>query len=244
MASTTTDTSRPLDFARAFRFVVEDPDWIKKVLIGGLFTLLSAVLVGIPFVMGYFVRLLRNVARGEARPMPEWDDLGGLFMDGLRGLAVYLGHLVAALILPVSAGCLLGLVMGGASQARGGAGDAVGALATFGMVALYGIGALLVFALMLYVPAALLRFALYDSVAAGFEPREVIAIIRRNPGNYLLAVLLYLVANMASQLGVILCCVGLFVLGFWSVCILAWGLGEVARRDPVLTGSAPGALTT
>jgi uncharacterized protein DUF4013 len=239
-----TPPSDTIDLARAFRFVPEDPDWIKKILIGGLFTLLSAVLVGIPFVMGYFVRLLRNVARGEARPMPEWDDLGALFMDGLRGLAVYLGHLVAALILPVSAGCLLGLVMGGASHARGGAGDALGALAAFAMVALYGIGALLVLALMLYVPAALLRFALYDSVAAGFEPREVIAIIRRNPGNYLLAVLLYLVANMASQLGVILCCVGLFVLGFWSVCILAWGLGEVARRDPVLTGSAPPALTT
>jgi uncharacterized protein DUF4013 len=242
MASVTTDTSRPLDFARAFRFVVEDPDWIKKILIGGAFTLLSAVLVGVPFVMGYFVRLLRNVARGEARPLPEWDDLGGLFMEGLRGFVVYLGHLVAAMILPVSAGCLLGLVMGGAHQARGGAGDALGAMAAFGMVGLYAIGALLMLVLMLYVPAALLRFALYDSIAAAFEPREALAIIRRNLANYLLALLLYLVANMASQLGVILCCVGLFPLGFWSVCILAWGLGEVARRDPVLTGSAPPAL--
>jgi Protein of unknown function (DUF4013) len=91
---------------------------------------------------------------------------------------------------------------------------------------------------MLYVPAALLRFVLYDRVSAAFEPREVIGIIRRNLGNYLLALVLYLVANFASQVGVVLCCVGVFPLSFWSMCILAWGLGEVARRDPVLTGTA------
>ena len=238
MSSPVTDSSRPLDFVRALRFVVEDPDWIKKILIGGLFTLLSVILVGAPFVSGYFVRLVRNVARGEARPLPEWDDLGGLFMDGLRALAVYLGHVLAAMILPVSVGCLLGVVMGGASQAGGGsAREALGMLAGLGMVAVYGIGALLMLVLMLYVPAALMRFVLYNRVAAGYEPREVVGIIRRNLGNYLLAIVLYLVANMASQLGVVLCCVGVFPLGFWSVCILAWGLGEVARRDPVLTGA-------
>jgi hypothetical protein len=238
MSSPVTDSSRPLDFVRALRFVVEDPDWIKKILIGGLFTLLSVILVGAPFVSGYFVRLVRNVARGEARPLPEWDDLGGLFMDGLRALAVYLGHVLAAMILPVSVGCLLGVVMGGASQAGGGsAREALGMLAGLGMVAVYGIGALLMLVLMLYVPAALMRFVLYNRVAAGYEPREVVGIIRRNLGNYLLAIVLYLVANMASQLGVVLCCVGVLPLGFWSVCILAWGLGEVARRDPVLTGA-------
>lgn len=237
MASPTTDASRPLDFARAFRFVVEDPDWIKKILIGGAFTLLSAVLVGAPFVSGYFVRLVRNVARGDERPLPEWDDLGGLFMDGLRALVVYVVHLVGALIVPFTLGGLLVLVIAGASEA-GGAGDVLGGLAAVAMVGVYAVGGLLMLAAMVYVPAAVLRFILYDRVAAAFEPREVVGIVRRNPGAYLLALVLYLVTNLASQLGVVLCCVGVFPLGFWSFCILAWGLGEVARRDPVLTGTA------
>ena len=236
MASPTQDAQRPLDLGRAFRFVVEDPNWIKKILIGGAFTLLAAVLVGAPFVMGYLVRLTRNAARGEAHPLPEWDDLGGLFMDGLRALAVYLGHLAAALILPVTAGGLLLVVI--TASAHGGAGDVIGPLAGFAMVGVYAVGGLLMLALMVYVPAAVLRFALYDRVSAGFEPREVIGIIQRNPGQYLLAVLLYLVANFASQVGIVLCCVGVFPLGFWAGCILAWGMGEVARRDPVLTGTA------
>ena len=33
--------SDTIDLARAFRFVPEDPDWIKKVLIGGVFMLLT-----------------------------------------------------------------------------------------------------------------------------------------------------------------------------------------------------------
>lgn len=238
MASTTTDRERPLDLARAFRFVIEDPDWIKKILIGGAFTLLAAVLVGAPFVMGYLVRLARNVARGEARPLPEWDDLGGLFMDGLRALAVYLVHLAAAMILPLTLGGLLILVIAASSQA-GGMGDVVGSLAAVAVFGVYGLAGLLMLALIVYVPAALLRFALYDRVSAGFEVREVAGIIQRNLGSYLLAILLYIVANFASQVGVVLCCVGVFPLGFWSGCILAWGMGEVARRDPVLTGGAP-----
>ena len=238
MASPPSPPQPTLDFARAFRFVVDDPDWVKKILIGGAFTLLSAILVGAPFVAGYFVRLVRNVARGEERPLPEWDDLGGLFMDGLRAIAVYLAHLVAAMILPLTLGGLLLVVIAVSSQG-GDAGEVVGTLAAFGMVGVYAIGGLFMLVLMIYVPAALLRFVLYDRVSAAFEPREVFAIIRRNPANYFLAVVLYLVANFASQLGIVLCCVGVFPLGFWSVCILAWGLGEVSRRDPVLTGSAP-----
>lgn len=236
MASPTSPQNRTLDFARAFRFVVDDPDWIKKILIGGAFTLLAALLVGAPFVSGYFVRLLRNVARGEERPLPAWDDLGGLFMDGLRAMVVYLAHLAGAMVVPVALAALCFLVIAVSSQG-GDAGEVLGTLAAFGMVGVYAIGGLFMLALTVYVPAALLRFVVYDRVAAAFEPREVIGIIRRNLGNYLLALVLYLVANFASQLGVVLCCVGVFPLAFWSVCILAWGLGEVARRDGVLTGT-------
>lgn len=237
MASTTAGEGRPLDFARAFRFVVEDPDWIKKILIGGAFTLLSAALIGAPFVGGYFVHLVRNVARGDERPLPTWNDLGALFRDGLRMVAVYLAYLVGAMILPaMMAGVFFAMIA--VSSRSGSVGEVVQTLAGIGIVAAYALAGLLMLAATIYVPAAALRFILYDRVSAAFEPREVIGIIRRNLGNYLLALVLYLVANFASQLGVILCCVGVFALSFWSICVLAWGLGEVARRDPVLTGTA------
>src|SRR5438128_2728173 len=61
---------RDLDLGQGFRFFFEDPDWVKKILIGGVFMLLSSVIVGAIFVAGYGVHVLRRVVRGEPRPRP------------------------------------------------------------------------------------------------------------------------------------------------------------------------------
>ncbi len=113
--------SGTMDFGRAFTSVTEDPDWIKKVLIGGAFTLLSSVLVGVPFVLGYFGRTLRNVVAGAARPLPEWDDLGGIFGEGLRLAAVYLLYTVGVFVVFGGLGCLIAspaMLLGGARSAE------------------------------------------------------------------------------------------------------------------------------
>ena len=66
-----------LDFGRSLSFFFQDPNWVQKILVGSLFTLLSFVFIGGVFIAGYAVRLLRRAARGETYPLPEWDDLGG-----------------------------------------------------------------------------------------------------------------------------------------------------------------------
>jgi hypothetical protein len=219
------------DFGRAFTFVTLDPQWVKKILIGGAFGLACALLVGIPFVMGYFSRTLRNVAAGHDRPLPEWDDLGGLFEEGLRLTAVYLVYVLgvllvfgvafAALLLPV-------IATSGAGKAQ----DAIGALSALGLMALYGGGMLVSLALAIYVPASLARTALAGSVSAGLAWRANVEFIRVNLANYALSLVGYLVASFASQLGFLLCCVGIFPAGFWSYLVLAHALGQTARLSP------------
>ena len=59
-ATPTPAGSGTIDFAKCFTFAVEDPDWLKKILFGGLFTLLSVLIVGIFFVSGYWVRFFRR----------------------------------------------------------------------------------------------------------------------------------------------------------------------------------------
>jgi len=229
-----------IDLGRGFRFVPEDPDWIKKILIGGAFTLLSGVLVGAVFVLGYCMRLIRRAAAGDPTPLPEWDDLGGIFRDGLRGLAIYLVYVLPVAIVPIAFAVAMALAGAGLSGASGShnASEAFGALAAMGLLGVYAITAILMLILALYVPAALARFTMLDRVSAGFEVRENLAFIRRNLGNYAMALLLYLLASVAAQLGVVLCCVGIFPASFWAVCVLCWALGEVVRRDPALAPRA------
>jgi hypothetical protein len=54
-------------------------DW-KKLLILGVFFILCFVIVGIFFVLGYFLRILKSTIAG-ADELPEFDDLGDMFID-------------------------------------------------------------------------------------------------------------------------------------------------------------------
>ncbi len=221
-------TGGNIDFGRSFTFVGEDPDWIKKILIGGAFTLACAVLVGVPFVLGYFSRTLRNVAGGAATPLPEWDDLGGLFEEGLRPTAVYLLHVLALMVvLAVFGGALLlpFFVLSGGKNPAG----AIEPLAALAILALYAVVMLLSFALAAYLPAALMRAALRGSVGDGFAWRENLGFIRDNLANYVLALVSYLLASFLAQFGLLLCCVGVFPAMFWSYLVLAFALGQTFR---------------
>jgi hypothetical protein len=192
--------------------------------------------VGAVLVAGYGVRLLQRSAAGEPRPLPEWDDLGGMFGDGLRAMALYLAYALPVTVVPVALMIMVAVASAGVSQAGSrGASEVFGALAAVGFMGLYVVMAVVMLALSLYVPAALARFVMLDRLSAGFEVRENIGFIRRNLGNYAMTLLLYLLASFAAQLGVLLCCVGFFPAAFWAICILFWALGEVVRRDAALS---------
>ena len=224
-----------LDFGRCFRFVVDDPDWIKKILIGGAFTLASALIIGIFFVAGYWVRLLKQVAAGEPRPLPEWDDLGGIFRDGLPVVGVYFVHMLAVLVLVGGLGCAGGLVvfgLGGLGRGSDQAGEVMGTLGGLGIAGLYLAFILLTLALSLYLPAAFVKVALGGEFKDGFDWRANFAFIRANLANYALSLVFYLVACFVAQFGVVLCCVGVFPCAFWAYLILGFGLGETVRLNP------------
>jgi DNA topoisomerase-1 len=168
----------------------------------------------------------------ETRPLPEWDDFGALFMDGLRAMGIHLAHvLVVALPLALAALTLI-LVGGDAALVAGGsneAGDAMAPLVGLGFFGLYAVFCVAMLLLMLYVPAALTRFAVSRRFFAGFEVLENVAFIRRNLVNYALSLVLYFVVSFVAQFGIVVCCVGLFPAAFWAGCIMAWALGETAR---------------
>jgi hypothetical protein len=240
MATAPPPASPTVDFGRCFTFVTEDPDWVTKILVGGLFTLLSAVLVGIPFVLGYWGRTLHNVAAGEPRPLPPWDDLGGIFSDGLRLLGVYLAYTLGLTMALAALSCVFLaplMALGHVGSLDDGPGALFGALGGIGSLLLGTVAVIVSLAALVYLPAALARSALRDSFSEGFSWREITAFIQANLGNYALALVIYLLASFLSQFGMVLCCVGIFPLGFWSYLILAYALGETVRLNPT---SVPG----
>jgi hypothetical protein len=235
MATATPVPSGSVDFGRCFTFLTEDPDWIKKVLLGGLCVLLCAVLVGIPFLLGYWGRTLKRAAAGEAHPLADWDDLGGLFGEGLPLLGVYLIYTLGVVAAVASLGCVILIPLGAfghLAESDGGPRAALGALGVLGMLGLYGFIMVVSLALALYLPAALTRTAVRASVSVGLEWRANVAFIRANLGNYFLSLVIYLLAALLAHLGFLLCCIGVFPATFWAYCVLGVALGETVRFNP------------
>ncbi|HVT05437.1 MAG TPA: DUF4013 domain-containing protein [Thermoanaerobaculia bacterium] len=222
-SSTTT-----IDFARCFTFAFEDPEWLKKIVVGGLFYLASFILIGIPFLLGYLARMCRNVIAGNARPLPDWDDLGGYFAEGMKLLVVALVYTLPILILyGVMIGGMIGL------STVGHANDGVSAMA--GLLG-SGLGCLIFFlaiAIGVLLPAALIRVIASGNMADGFNFAANFAFIKTNLSNYLLSIVVQLLANFIAQFGVILFCVGIIFTAFWGMCIGGYAFAETHRLSPV-----------
>lgn len=71
-----------------FSFPFRDPQWKRKLLIGSLISLSIYTIILAPLhllLMGYYYRIMKRIIVEGGEPyLPEWDDWGKLFMDGLR----------------------------------------------------------------------------------------------------------------------------------------------------------------
>ncbi len=77
----------------------EDKNWLSKILVGAAFTLLSAIIVGIPFLAGYVVMAIKRAYDDEEVPLPEWDNFGDMFGKGIMAFIIVVLLFIPAVIL-------------------------------------------------------------------------------------------------------------------------------------------------
>ncbi len=210
-----------MEFGKAFTYVFEDKDWVTKLLIGGLLSLIPIVNL---VVLGYTLRVLKNVADGSEQPLPSWDDFGSYFV---KGLMVVLGSLVwlIPLIAISTAGTVVSAMAGGDAYASERmSGPLVCCMWSLSCVSgLYGL------LMGVVLPAAMTLYAVRDEFAAFFRVGEIVYYVKENLGNYVVALLLIIVASFAAGLGMILCFVGVIFTQFWANLVNSHLLGQVYR---------------
>ena len=212
------------DFAKPFTFVFEDPRWMQKILLGGLFYLAGFFIVGWFFILGYVAALARNVIMEKQYPLPEWDDLGELFSEGARMIGVviiYIIPIIALVMTFIMPAIFVGAVAEGNEVAEALSGGMAGCVWCL-MVPL----SLFV---MIFLPASLLFTAVERRFGAAFEFARIWPFIKNNIGNYLLAVVVYLVARFLGGFGIILFCIGVVFTAFWGLMATTHGFAQVYR---------------
>jgi len=172
-----------MDIQKPFTYQFEDPEWISKLGLGALIGLVP--ILNFAWI-GYTVQIVRNVAAGEARPLPHWDDLEKKFTDGLLlGLAnlIYMLPVILGFGIPWVLIVLGGLMSG--NQDLRGFSDALAGLGGLFFVGFFCFMILYTLAWSFIYPAILVLYARQRTFAACFNFREITQLISRNSGPYL-----------------------------------------------------------
>jgi hypothetical protein len=220
----------------ALRYPANSDGWIRTILIGGLLTVLSVLILPWFLLQGYYVRVLHGVTNDDPVP-PRFDEWGDLLVDGLKLFVlnvlvtiVFLGVQVAAAAL-ADAGSFLSAPPTGPA----GPGSAPSALVIFG---LFGVILLISYV----VPAMFANFAREDSLAAAFDVSAIRAgaLTREYLIAWVLAVVVGVVLGfVASLLSLLL--VGLF--GLFYVQVVTYYLFGRGFAEGLDTGGNAEAVT-
>ena len=191
-------------------------------LIGGLVFLIP--IVGQLAVTGYSYKVAQNVARGAARPLPEWNEFGDALARGFFGWVITLVYSLPVILFAI----IFALITAGAAAASGDqrGGGAAGAL-TLCLVPI-----IFILALVCGVAAltAVARYLATDNFGDAFKFNEVLASLRGGIGAWVMLLLVAIVAGFVAGLGIIACGVGVLFTSFYAQCVIGHGLGQTIRQ--------------
>lgn len=146
--------------SESLRYLQNSDKTIETVLIGGILTAMSFLLIPVFIVSGYLVRVLQRTMDGSDEP-PVFEDWESLLVDGLKAFAIALVYgLVPAIIgFVLVGGGIMAALSGDAGALIGGTSILVGVLLSvvLGLAAWY------------IIPAATANFAETGRLSDGFD---------------------------------------------------------------------------
>lgn len=211
-----------MDIGKSFSYPFEDDDWISKLLLGAIVSLVPILNFA---WTGYTVDIVRNIIDGVSRPLPEWSDFGDKFVKGFLIWAAGFIYSLPALII----GCIpLGLLVIPASVESSNTSETL--LSIFAGVGIIFACLIILYALILsfYFPAVFINFAIKKTFGSCFEVGEIIRIVSKNINKYLTAWLVTIVS--AIVVGIIIAIISTILGSILCIgWILAWIISAVGN---------------
>jgi len=231
-----------MDIVKSLTFQFEDPEWLVKILIGAILVLLGIltlpIIVGFALIFvlgGYVVEVVRNVMEGKETPMPQWDEWGKLFSEGLKFFIIELVWSIPSILFIIFEE--IGRLMTNGNSAG---------MATLGALFVLVFGLLNLawgVVLMFITPAVMVNFARVGEVSAGFDLSFIFDFVQKEVVNIVIAAVIIWVAALAASIaGLILCLIGIFPALFWLTMVEAHLYGQIGKEYFEKINSAPAEL--
>lgn len=176
-----------MDVGQAFAFINEDEEWLKKVGIGAI---VGAIPIVNFAVFGYQAEVARNVVAGEERPLPEWQDFGKYFVNGLRIVGAMFVYLLPVILLTLCASLSMFFIVEPTGQPTSGSTPPPPEIfVIFGLM----FACIMPYTIFINIiwPLFTIQNVREEKFRANFRFSEMWRLIRRQPGNYILIVVLY-----------------------------------------------------
>lgn len=208
------DATKHYDLGEIVGLVFKDPEWVNHVLIGAGCLLGSFLFFPIFALLGYRLRIIRQQRQQpDMDTLPSWDGFGDLIGEGFK---IWLAEVLpmACVVLPLYAGVFL---FGGlATTLKRGSPEQLALFAVAGLCVLTAILAVLL--LVYSLPAIEMEYIDSGSIGAGLRFKKVWKRITADPLDYLIFFLFhYLIQQVLSGLGVVLCFVGVYASAPWAM---------------------------
>ena len=206
-----------MNYSRAFSYVFEDKDWLSKILIAGLISLIP--IIGQLYLFGWMIEIVRRVKAGRYDVLPTTHFTYFLTL-GLKMFVVSLIYSIPVIILS----CILNLI---GSAGNSDSGNFVTAFLA-GLGCLGGLLTLIVnIAVALLGTYGAIKLAETDQIKACLDFNDAFNCIKSNLSTFIIVELLAIVAGLIQSAGVILCLVGAIFTAPYGVAIIGNLVGQL-----------------
>ena len=219
---------------KSLYFMFGEEGWPRKMGFGALYMFLALFAVGIPFVAGYFIEVVRRSMNQDSPLLPEWDRMREKFLEGIQVSAICFIYAAPALLLVSYVRMLIG--------------DAGGvALGCWWILAI-------VFWIVsfLFVVQVIATYVREGSLEPCIQVGDLIDSIFRNVKEYFILILLAIVAMIivgivstvfgkliSGPLGNLITWIISLAVVFWSNIMIAHGIGVTQRLPEPAPEDAP-----
>ena len=210
-----------MDISRALSYITDDEDWLKKLAIGGLISLIPVV--GQIYAQGYATQVLKNIIGGKESPLPEpTEDFGDKLLHGVIAWVITTVYALPLILLSIISGIGIALVTAPVDS------DVAGVLAALTGSCAGLIGLALLVAYGLFVPYAWSAYAESLQFGDAFKLSTIWTMVKANIGQTLLTLLVIaLVSIVAGSVGSAVCGIGVAFTGFYAQLVIAFLTGKL-----------------
>ena len=209
-----------IDIGKSLGFPFRDPDWVPKFIIGALFMILGVFGLGIPVIAGYLVRTTQRVMRREQTTLPEWTDVGVMFVVGFKWCVAYVLYLLPVFIaiLPILLLAALGTLLEN--------NDLVGLLSSVSLVMLLFLF-LIPYSILLtlLLPIITVEFAKRERIVDALNVGRVLRVFRAHWRDAVVIALIGIALTALAGFGVLFFLVGVLFTIFYAYLVLAYMAG-------------------